>query len=69
MADQLSASCWYFSQSILHWFYQSEVATLQNTLSLLLPLSNQTSNVVSVAEEVVWAAGALTSLETVTEII
>jgi hypothetical protein len=67
MADQLSASCWYFSQSILHWFYQSEAATLQNTLSLLFPLSIQTSNVVSAVEEVVWAAGALTSPKTVTE--
>jgi len=39
--DQLSASCWYFSLSILHGLHQSDEAALQNTPSSLFPLSKE----------------------------
>jgi hypothetical protein len=41
LMDQLSASCWYFSLSILHGLHQSDAAALQNTPFSLFPLSKE----------------------------
>jgi len=41
MDDQLSASCWYFSLSILHGLHQSDEVALQNTPSPLFPLCKE----------------------------
>jgi len=55
MGDQLSASCWYFSQSTSHWLDQSEVAALQNTpLPLMYPTVKISTVDSSTVEEVVW---------------
>lgn len=41
MDDQLSASCWYFSLSILHGLRQSDEVALQNTPLPPLSLSKE----------------------------